>query len=79
MPKKQINSNCLHGMQCPRCNSFEPFAIGITTTVRVYNCGVEDQLGDNNWDESSYCECCKCSFAARVADFTLTQAKKATA
>jgi hypothetical protein len=50
MAKKRSNSNCLHGMQCPRCNSLEPFAIGITTTMRFYDSGSDDQLDDNEWD-----------------------------
>ena len=79
MPKKKANSNCLHGMQCPRCHSLEPFAIGITTTLRFYDEGSDDQLGDNEWGDDSYCECCKCSFAATVADFTLPQATGAAA
>jgi hypothetical protein len=71
MSKKKADSNCLHGMQCPRCNSLEPFAIGITTTMRFYDEGSDDQLGDNEWGDDSYCECCKCVFVGTVADFTL--------
>ena len=53
MPKKKAHSNCLHGMRCPRCNSLEPFAIGITTTVRFYDEGSDDQLGDDEWGDDS--------------------------
>jgi hypothetical protein len=79
MAKKKFNSNCLQGMQCPRCNSLEPFVIGITTMLRFYDEGSDDQLGDNEWDQASYCECCKCSFAAGVADFTLPHRAKGAA
>ena len=64
------NSNCLTGMQSPKCKSLEPFAIGITTTVRVFDDGTDDQLSDTHWDDDSYCECCQCAFAGTVADFT---------
>lgn len=79
MAKKKSNSNCLDGMQCPRCSSLEPFAIGITTTLRFYDLGSDDQLGDNEWDQSSHCECCTCSFAATVGDFTIPHTSGAAA
>ena len=73
------NTNCLSGMQCPKCKSLEPFAIGITTTMRFYDEGSDDQIGDNHWDDDSYCECCACVFAATVKDFTLTAEAQAGA
>jgi hypothetical protein len=75
MSKKAANANCLHGMQCPKCKSLEPFAIGVTTTFRVYDSGTDDQLGDTEWEDDSYCECCKCVFVGTVADFTLPQSR----
>jgi hypothetical protein len=71
MIAQRANSNCLAGMQCPKCNSPEPFAIEVTTTFRVYDEGTDDQLGDTHWDEGSYCECCKCVFTGTVKDFTI--------
>jgi hypothetical protein len=68
------NTNCLQGMQCPKCKSLEPFAIEVTTTFRVFDEGTEDQIGDTNWDEDSYCECCECCecvFTGTVKDFTV--------
>jgi hypothetical protein len=65
------NTNCLQGMQCPKCESLEPFAIEVTTTFRVFDDGTDDQIGNTNWEEDSYCECCQCVFAGTVKDFTL--------
>lgn len=65
------NTNCLSGMQCPKCKSLEPFAIEVLTTFRVFDEGTDDQIGDTNWDDDSYCECCACVFAGTVRDFTV--------
>jgi hypothetical protein len=72
MTAKPANTNCLQGMQCPKCKSLEPFAIEIITTFRVVDDGTEDQLGGTEWGDDSYCECCTCVFIGTVADFTLT-------
>ena len=69
------NTNCLFGMRCPKCGSLEPFAIEVTTTMRVFDEGTDDQLGDNHWEDDSYCECCACNFAATVAVFTISADK----
>jgi len=67
------NTNCLCGMQCPKCKSFEPFAIEITTTVRVFDDGTDDQLSDTHWEDDSYCECGKCTFTGTVKDFAVSE------
>lgn len=71
------NTNCLSGLQCPNCSSLEPFAIEVVTTFRVYDDGLDERLDGSEWDESSYCECCKCAHAGIVKDFTLAQEKAA--
>jgi hypothetical protein len=65
------NTNCLERMQCPKCSSFEQFLIGINTLMRVSDEGVEEEIGDNEWDDESYCECCECSHAGTVSDFAI--------
>jgi hypothetical protein len=65
------NTNCLQGMQCPKCKSLEPFAIEVTTTFSVSDEGTGDQLGDTHWDNDSYCECCQCVFIGTVKDFSV--------
>jgi len=62
------NTNCLHGMQCPTCQSIEPLAIEASITVRVYDEGTDDQLSSTEWDEDSYCDCCECQFVGTVKD-----------
>lgn len=71
MSKNIANTNCLHDMQCPQCKSTEPFAIGVTTTFRVFDEGTEEQLGDIQWNDDSYCKCGLCAFSGKVRDFTL--------
>jgi hypothetical protein len=74
------NENCLEGMQCPnpKCLSYEPFRISVTTTVLMYDEGTEDDQmgGDQEWDETSYCECGECSHYGTVADFRITEETK---
>ena len=65
------NTNCLDGMQCPKCTSFEPFKIEVKTIMKVFDSGTDDH-GDTQWDADSYCECDKCGFSAIVADFSET-------
>ena len=67
------NDNCLNGMQCPKCQSFEPFVIESRVTVRVYDDGTEDIIEGFHWEDESYCECCQCEYAATVKDFTVSQ------
>jgi hypothetical protein len=63
------NTNCLTGMQCPKCNSLEPFKIEVKTRMKVFDSGTDDH-GDTEWDADSYCECCECSHCGTVADFS---------
>jgi hypothetical protein len=65
------NTNCLDGMQCPQCKSFEPFKIAVNTVMKVFDNGTDDH-GDTEWDDDSYCECGECGFFATVADFSET-------
>lgn len=66
------NSNCLEGMLCPQCGSYEPFSIDVTTSVTVHDSGAETD-GDLEWGEASHCRCMKCDHAATVADFREAQ------
>jgi hypothetical protein len=66
------NTNCLEGMQCPDCGSFEPFNIAVKTMMKVFDNGTDDH-GDTDWDEDSYCECCNCQLYGSVAQFKTQQ------
>lgn len=72
------NTNCLDGMQCPKCKSFEPFKIEVKTVIKVFDNGT-DNHDDTEWDADSYCECCVCGFFATVADFSETSRGTKTA
>ena len=39
---KSENTNCLSGMQCPKCGSLEPFGIEVTMVVTMSDDGTED-------------------------------------
>lgn len=67
------NENCLAGMQCPHCGSEGPFAIAIDTVCIVSDEGIEDQIGDSDWDRNSYCECRECGNAQKVMDFEVLE------
>ena len=66
------NTNCLEGMKCPQCASFEPFKIEVKTIVKVFDDGTGDH-GDTEWDDDSYCECCNCHLCGTVAQFKTAQ------
>lgn len=63
------NTNCLAGMSCPQCNSFGPYYISITTSVRVDDSGTTDYGHDKEWDDDSPCLCNDCGFEGTVLAF----------
>lgn len=73
------NNNCLNGMQCPNCQSEEPFRIMIRQLALVYDEGTEDdEMAEGaEWDSRSYCECGECHHHGTVADFRTDQVESA--
>lgn len=67
------NTNCLQGMQCPKCQDEGPFAIACDVVFLIGDDGTEDQIGDNTFEDDSYCECRECNHHATVADFTVAK------
>jgi hypothetical protein len=67
-PSAGANTNVLQGMRCPECGSLGPFRIEIITTALVFDSGVED-MGDNEWDNESACECIECGYDGIVRDY----------
>lgn len=63
------NENCLMDMQCPKCSSYAPFTIEVTTTVKVYDSGTDTPETDVAWDDTAYCTCIACGHGATVAEF----------
>lgn len=65
------NSNCLYGMQCPRCLHEDMFYITATVVVEVSDDGTGDidSTHGHYWDEGSECSCPQCSLFGTVKDF----------
>jgi len=70
------NTNCLEGMRCPRCGSYEPFRIVVSMTVLMYDAGSEDDPmgGDQDWGDASYCACGACGTSGNVKGFQIPPA-----
>lgn len=62
------NDNCLAGMRCPECGSYEPFDIRAEVTVTMFDEGSDGDYG-YEWNEESLCFCKKCDHGGWVADF----------
>jgi|GEM_PF-1565052 len=69
------NENCLQGLQCPKCQSEEPFRIEVCTLVLMYDDGsdYDKRGGEINYNDTSYCECYECAHHATVTDFRLKE------
>ena len=64
------NTNCLEGMQCPRCGIYGPFHIAVTTTVRVSDDGSEAFDAPHEWDDDSFAWCpSPCDFDGPIHKF----------
>ena len=65
------NTNCLVGMQCPKCQSYGPFHIVVTEMVKMSDDGSEQVGGDQEWGDESHATCGDhdCAFTGTVADF----------
>ena len=67
------NHNCIDGMQCPACQSYEPFIIEVRMQIVMYDEGSDaygdGASGDLDWDEDAYCRCVICAHEGTVADF----------
>lgn len=62
------NENCLFGMRCPKCGSYEPFGIDCKAIFIVHDDGTM-QHDDVDWEDGSYCYCRKCDESGKVEDF----------
>lgn len=66
------NENCLAGMRCPKCGSFEPFYIMGVALFEVHDDGIEECL-EPEWEDGSYCRCRECEFTGQVKDFEIEE------
>jgi len=69
MSDTKCNTNLLDGMRCPRCGSYEPFAMsGIIVEAVVYDKCTEG-LTEIEWYDEVWCQCGACDFPAVVGSF----------
>jgi DNA-directed RNA polymerase subunit RPC12/RpoP len=68
---EEANTNCLEGIRCPKCGSYEPFWITFTANMQVYDdgTGLDDDVA---WDDESDIICCGCQHTGVVAEFRAT-------
>jgi hypothetical protein len=64
-----MNTNCLEGMQCPKCGSFGPFHIRAECTSLVHDSGIEDKW-DVEWSDENACWCVDCRHEGTVKSFS---------
>ena len=64
------NINCLAGKQCPKCRSFGPFEIEVSTRVLLSDDGT-DYAGDSTveYDDDSPAICRACGYEGRFGAF----------
>lgn len=65
---KTKNTNCLEGVECPKCEALEPFAIVGSTVFMVYDDGIE-QYTDVEWDKEAHCACETCGHNGQLKEF----------
>ncbi len=65
------NTNCLEGMQCPRCGNYGPFHIAVTTVVNMADDGSQYVSGyGEEWNDDSHAWCpSPCDFDGAVRNF----------
>jgi hypothetical protein len=66
-----INTNCLEGMHCPKCDNDNRFDISAVILMRVTDDGTEDLGVGHEWDDESFCACPECQHTGTVKDFIL--------
>lgn len=65
------NENCLEGMKCPKCGHEDSFGIACDIVMSVTDEGINDNIGDYDWDDDAYCECRECGHSGTVKDFQM--------
>lgn len=66
---QETNTNCLKGLRCPRCGSWEPFYIECTGIQKVYDDDIDDAYYDPDWTDESQIVCAECRYEDIVAAF----------
>lgn len=70
--KGNPNVNCLDGKQCPKCGSFGPIEVMVSTRVLLYDDGSDyAQDGAIEYDNESPATCPDCHYEGRFGDFDI--------
>lgn len=70
-PKSERMVNCLEDIACPHCGNREQFKVEIKTVGELRDDGTDAEVGDHEYDDDSYIECCKCARHGAIAGFTI--------
>jgi ribosomal protein S27AE len=62
------NTNCLQGIECPKCGNDSKFIIAVGTLAEVTDDGAET-FGNLEWDDASFTECPDCGQCGVLAEF----------
>ncbi len=72
MTDKNGNSNCLEGLQCPKCGNHEKLVIQCKAMFYVEEDGTDPiDYSEIVWDENSYTECFECAYHGPNSSFTI--------
>lgn len=63
-----MNTNCLEGFKCPRCEHTACFDIQASSLFTMIDDG-EDNHADVEWEDHSYCRCGGCGYESTVSYF----------
>ena len=65
------NIKFLKDVACSWCGHRESFIIHIRTQVELFDGGVGNQTGDNEFDSNSIAQCMMCGSEGILSDFTI--------
>jgi hypothetical protein len=76
-PDASINEEHLTDIACPDCGSRTCFVINIVTQFEVFDSGVDEQVGDNEFNDDSPAMCKQCGACGLLCQFTFEGLDKA--
>ena len=70
------NENCLRGKRCPKCGSYGPFEIDVSTTILLSDEGSCDaKNGAIEFNDESRAKCSNCSYSSRWGGFNVRRSR----
>ncbi len=67
-----MNSNCLEDLQCPACAQLGPFEISVKVFAVMHDDGIDEYVGNSEWNEESVMSCKHCDHEGVVKDFRVS-------